>query len=188
MLYSRTGMAAKGDSVRLAQQLHRDLSPEGWTSVRQGMWAKLTDAGEGKIEMGPQKLSQRLHEFLNGSGSDLAKVLFTDAERTAMANYARVVKMTIPVPGTTNPSGTAPALAKIVQKMGTNILAMLGAVHSGWGGAAVGFGLEKAGRRIADAKGGRAAVRAFYGDQPRVPAGTSRVPIVLTGAVPAQVE
>ena len=77
------------------------------------MWEKLTNAGEGKIQFEAQALSQRLHEFLNESGSQLSKVLFSPRELELMGQLASVYKQMIPVKGTTNPSGTAPMLAKI---------------------------------------------------------------------------
>jgi hypothetical protein len=179
LMFGRAGKGDKGLSVQLAQRLKNDISPEGWTSVRQGMWEKLTNAGEGKIEFGPQALSQRLHEFLNESGKSLSQVLFSPAERAQMAQLAAVYKQMIPPKGTTNPSGTAPMLARIANRSSSHILAMLGLAHGGIPGMAVGYGADKAARGIINAKNTREAVSRFYGDQPRLPTATPRTPIVL---------
>lgn len=186
ILFSRSGRAdSKGVTVALAQTLKRDLSPEGWTAVRQGMWEKLTNAGEGKTPFGPQALSQRLHEFLNESGKGLAQTMFSKAERDQIAQLASVYKQMAPKAGTTNPSGTAWSLARIANKASNNLGAMLGLVHSGLPGAAVGMATERGLRGIANARNAREATRLFYGDQPRRAVSSSRIPIVLSqGAAP----
>lgn len=183
MLYGRTGKGDKGLSVRLALRLKNDLTPESWTAVRQGMWEKLTNAGEGKIEFGPQALSQRLHEFLNESGKPLARVLFTKAEREEMAKLASVYNRMTPLKGTTNPSGTAPMLAKIAQKASNNILALIGLGAHGISGAIVGHAIQRGGEGLKDARAGKEAVRLFFGPQARRPVVVSRIPQLI--AAPA---
>lgn len=182
-LYSRTGRGDKGISVRLAQRLKNELSPEGWTMVRQGMWSKLTDAGEGKIPFEAQALSQRINEFLNESGRSLAHVMFNAAERAEMQKLADVYRRMIPVKGTTNPSGTAPMLAKIANAASSNLLAMLGGAQGGFTGLAVGAGADRALRAVANRRALRDVENRFYGPQPRPPVSTSRVPIVAAQGV-----
>lgn len=169
MLYGSTGKGAGNLSVPLAARLKGELSPEGWTAVRQGMWEKLTNAGEGKIEFGPQALSQRLHEFLNESGQGLAKVLFTSKERELMAQLASVYKQMIPVAGSTNPSGTAPMLARMARGVRHSLLPLLGFSSGGLPGAAVGAAADKGLQAIADANAKRAAQSLFYGAQAKRP-------------------
>lgn len=177
MLYSRSGVANKGLSVRLAAHLKQNLKPESWTAVRQGMWEKLTNAGEGKIPFEAQALSQRLHEFLNESGSGLAKILFSPAEIAEMRKLASVHKMMTPKKGTTNPSGSATLGAKIASKAMDNLGAMLGFGAGGISGAVIGHGLQKVAATVKDAKAGKQATRLFFGDQPKVAARRdSRVP------------
>ena len=176
MMYSRSGVANKGLSVRLAAHLKANLSPQSWTAVRQGMWEKLTNAGEGKIQFESQALSQRLHEFLNESGAGLARVMFTKVERAEMAKLAGAHKSMTPLKGTTNPSGTAPMLAKIANKASANILTMLGLGAHGLTGALVGHGLDKGVRTIRDARAGKEATRLFFGDQPKRAASHSVIP------------
>jgi VIT1/CCC1 family predicted Fe2+/Mn2+ transporter len=182
---SRTGTGNK-ISVPLALRLKRDLSPEGFTAVRQGAWSRVTSAGEGKIPFEAQALSQRLHEFLNGKGKDLAKSLFTAEERRQMQTLASAYSQMIPAKGSTNPSGTAAALTRIANKASQNLLAMLGGIHGGFVGAAVGHGVERAARAIGNSRNARAAVRSFYGAQPRAPGVTSPGAVLVSqGAVPA---
>jgi len=185
MLYSRSGKGDKGISVKLGAYLKQNLSPENWTAVRQGLWEKLTNAGEGKTEWGPQMLHQRLHEFLNESGKPLSKIMFTTAERAEMAKLASVYKRMAPLKGTTNPSGTAPMLAKIARKASNNILALIGLGAHGVTGAIAGHAIQRGADAVRDARAGRAAVEAFYGKQARAPIQSSRVPMLLAPAVPA---
>ncbi|WP_461332379.1 hypothetical protein [Bradyrhizobium embrapense] len=164
------GATGKGNGVNaplIASALKKRLSPEGWTSLRQGVWEKLTNAGEGKIPYEAQALSQRLHEFLNGAGSQLAGVLYTEQERALMKQLAAVYKQMIPVKGTTNPSGTAPMLARIANGARSSLLPLLGFNTAGLPGAAVALGVDKGLSRIANANQARKATELFFGDQPR---------------------
>jgi|GEM_PF-3543851 len=164
------GASGKGNGVNaplIASVLKQRLSPEGWTALRQGVWEKLTNAGEGKIPYEAQALSQRLHEFLNGSGSQLAGVLYTEQERALMKQLASVYKQMIPVKGTTNPSGTAPMLAKIANGARHSLLPLLGFNTAGLPGAAVALGIDKGLGRIANANQARNATELFFGPQAR---------------------
>lgn len=178
LLVSRNATGVnKGFSAALADRLKRDLSPEGWTSVRQGLFSKVTEALPGKPELQAQALHNRLTTFLE---SDLAKTAYTSAERAKMESLAKVYKQLIPVNGTTNPSGSGQFLVKAARGMSNNLLTMLGAVHSGFVGAGVGYGMQKALAGVAERKGAKAATEAFYGSQPRAAIKTSRVPIILS--------
>ena len=164
-LYGPGGKGAGRVSVPLASHLKTSLSPDGWSAVRQGMWEKLTNAGEGKIAFEAQALSQRLHEFLNESGSQLATVMYSDKELKLMRQLASVYQKMIPVKGTTNPSGTAPMLAKIASGARHTLLPLLGFSQGGVGGAAIALGLDKGLSAIGNAKAARSATSLFYGDQ-----------------------
>src|SRR5258707_1066070 len=98
MLYEQAGTKkSKGLSVHLAAHLKQNLTPDSWTAVRQGMWEKLTNAGEGKIPYEAQALAYRLVDFLHGPGSNLAEVMFTKAERDEMAKLAAVYRRMTPL-------------------------------------------------------------------------------------------
>lgn len=185
LLYSRTGKGDRGISQRLAAHLKTNLTPESWTAVRQGMWEKLTNAGEGMTPFGPQSLSQRLHGFLNENGKGLAEILFTKAERAEMAKLASVYKRMAPKPGTTNPSGSATIGAKIAKGALDNLGAMLGFGAGGIPGALTGHLVQKGGAALKDARAAKEATRLFFGAQPRRAAQSSRLPVLLAPAVPA---
>lgn len=166
-LFGATGKGNNAAAVPLAAELKRTLSPEGWTAVRQGMFDKLTKAGNGKIEFEAQALSQRMHEFLNESGSQLAKTMFSPKELTLMRDLASVYKQMIPVKGTTNPSGTAPMLAKMAGGIRKTLLPLLGFTHGGLPGAALAMGADKAVTAIGNANNARKATELLYGPQAR---------------------
>ncbi|WP_143062823.1 hypothetical protein [Bradyrhizobium sp. OK095] len=164
-LFGASGKGAGSMSVPLAQKLKASLPPEAWTSVRQGMFEKLTRAGEGKIEFEAQALSQRLHEFLNESGSQLARTLYSPQEIDLMRKLASVYKQMIPVKGTTNPSGTAPMLARMAGGLRSTLLPLLGLTHGGLPGAAMGAVLDKGVTAARNANDARKATELFYGQQ-----------------------
>jgi hypothetical protein len=166
-LFGATGKGAGRLSVPLAVELKRTLSPEGWTALRQGMFEKLTRAGDGKIEFEAQALSQRLHEFLNESGSQLAKTLYSPQELQLMRKLASVYRQMIPVKGTTNPSGTAPMLARMAGGLRHALLPLLGLTHGGIPGAAVAYGLDKGISAVGEKAAARKATSLFYGQQPQ---------------------
>jgi hypothetical protein len=69
-----------------------------WTAIRQGLLSRLSQATEGTTAMGPQKSANRISEFLNGSGSQLAKVMFSQAERDLMERHANLQRQITPKP------------------------------------------------------------------------------------------
>ncbi|MGJ5074577.1 hypothetical protein [Bradyrhizobium oligotrophicum] len=162
------GANGKGTGVNaplIAQVLKKQLSPENWNSLRQLAFRELTDAGEGKIPYEAQALSQRLHEFLNESGSQLAQVLYSPKELDLMRKLAAVYKQMVPVKGTTNPSGTAPMLAKMAGGLRQTLLPLLGLTHGGLPGAAVAFAADKAVTAAGNLNAAQNATRLFYGPQ-----------------------
>ena len=168
-LFGSTGKGNGRFAVDLAVRLKQQLTPEGWASVRQGMFEKLVNAGEGKIPFEAQALSQRLHEFVNESGSQLARALYSPQEIGLMKQLAGVYKQMIPVKGSTNPSGTAPMLARMAGGLRQSLLPLLGLTHGGLPGAAVGAVADRGLTAIKSAGDARKAVSLFYGEQAKRP-------------------
>ena len=159
------GSSGKGDGVNaplIAQGLKKQLSPEGFAQLKVMAFKKLTEAGEGKIPFEVQALSQRLHGYLN---SPLSKVLNTQQELDLIRNLASVYKQMIPVRGTTNPSGTAPMLAKMASGMRHTLLPLLGLTHGGLPGAGLAFVADKGLTAVGNANAARKASELFYGPQ-----------------------
>lgn len=144
-LYGATSVGAKGSSVRLAQRVRSILgenSPE-WSAVRQGVWDRMTTPTEARLDWGPQKQSERIYEFLNGSGRPFAEAVFTPDERTLMRRYADLLRRMVPPPGAVNYSNNVPMLNKIVDHADHVVGATIGAKIGGIHGAAIGYGAGK---------------------------------------------
>jgi hypothetical protein len=94
----------------------------------------------------------------------------------------------IPVKGTTNPSGTAPMLAKIASGARHSLLPLLGFSGGGLPGAAVAFGVDKGLTAVGNASAKRKAVNLFYGPQdvrPVDPRFAKGAGLLSQGALPA---
>ena len=163
-LYGASGLGNTGTSVRVAQRV-RSIVGDGsqeWNGVRQGMWSKLTGASEGRTDWGAQKISERIAEFLNGSGKPLAQTLFSAEERQHMARFAGVLKQLVPPPGSVNHSNTAPVLARIAAQSFNAITAMLGAAVHGPIGLAAGVASNVMRKGIQEGAATQRVTRSLY--------------------------
>lgn len=165
MLYGEARIGGSGLSVRLAQRLQNVLGPESpeWVGIRQGLWSKLTEATEGRIEMGTQKASERISEFLNGSGKPLAHVLFAPNERALMGQYAGLLQQLTPKPGTVNYSNTATTLSMLANQALKGIGTALGATAGGPMGAVGGLAAGQAAGAIGERSTAGHVARSLYG-------------------------
>lgn len=165
-LYGASGIGNTGLSVRLAQRLRGMLgadSPE-WSAVRQGMWSKLTENVEGRVDWGPQKIAGRMADFLNGPGQPLAHVLFSQQERQLMGQYAALQRQLQPVAGSINYSNTAPVLKKIMGGVTHSLLPMLGLSAGGLPGGLVAFAADRAMKAAGERANANRVARSFYGN------------------------
>jgi hypothetical protein len=162
-LFGATGTGNGVTAVPLAQELKRSLSPEGWTAVRQGMWSKLTKATEGRTDWGPQKESERIFEFLNGSGKALSQVMFSNSERNLMTEYGKLLKQLTPKPGTVNYSNTAATLGKMLRGSIDGLFAAGGLHVAGPLGLAAGMAGHGAQKAISDVVKASKVARSLYG-------------------------
>lgn len=128
-LYNSTKVGATQKARLLAQRIGDIVgrNSEAYVAMKQGLWSRLVEAPEGKLPDGPQKIYQRIFEFLNGSGATVAQELFTQQERVAMWNFARMMRQLTPLPGAVNYSGTAYALPMMVRHMFSHVLGAIGA-------------------------------------------------------------
>jgi hypothetical protein len=143
------------------QDVLGDASPE-WAALRQGLWGRLTSATEGAAEMGPQKLANRLAEFLNGSGKPLADTMFSGRERLMMHQFLNLQQQLIPRPGTVNYSNTAPVLRMLAGNALKGITVALGADVAGPVGALAGYGANVAGKALVERSAAGRVARSLY--------------------------
>jgi hypothetical protein len=155
----------KGTSVRVAQRLGDIFgtgSPE-WSAVKQGLLSHIVEAPAGMAQWGPQKVSQRLGDFLTGRGSDLAKATFTNSERKELSSLANYLQRTVPPAGAVNYSNTAPVLKRIVGYLPRALLSIVGATVGGIPGYAAGHLAGSATKSVGESLAARATARALYG-------------------------
>jgi hypothetical protein len=163
-LYGTARVGGTGLSVRLAQRMQQVLGPDSpeWTALRQGLWSRLSHATEGTTEMGPQKVSGRISEFLNGSGAPLAQVVYSPAERQMMKQFAGLQQQLTPKPGTVNYSNTAPVLRMLTANTLKGISLALGGAAAGPAGMVASYGVNQAGQRLVERSAAGRVARSLY--------------------------
>lgn len=164
-LYGSSKVGANPTNVRVAGRLKELFGPESaeWSSVRQAAWQKLVNAPAGATPMGPQKVSQRIADFLDGDGRSFARQLFSADELDAMRRHAGIEKALAAKPGTANPSNSGNRIADLARRSVAMIGGMLGASAGGPQGAAAGYAAGKAAGVIGDIRNASQARRLFNG-------------------------
>ena len=181
-MYGASKIGGSGQALAVADRLQNILQPDEWQQVRQGLFSKLVDTTEGMTPAGPQKISQRIADFINGSGKQLAEKMYTPQERALINQYGQVQARMVPKVGAVNHSGTSYSMASL-GKWTLNALATVGGLHVGGPlGAAAGFmahkGLDNIAENIAERTQTRAVLRHLYGQQ--------AAPVFVGGMSPAQ--
>jgi hypothetical protein len=131
-MYSSAGVNPSSLNVGVATRVKSilgDRSPE-WSAVKQGLFSRLTETGEGVKDFGAGTVAQRINRFLNADGREMADVLFSKPERDLMQQYANLMRhIEVPQAGA-NWSNTAtfageaykPSLAnRGLQAVGSNV-------------------------------------------------------------------
>jgi hypothetical protein len=167
-LYGASKVGERPLSVRLASRLKNTLGEdsEHWAGIRQGAWQKITGVAEGKTEMGPQKMAERIFEFTNGNGQSLARQLFSPEEITQMNRFANIQKAMATKSGTANFSQSGNRLAALAREGFASISAALGASAGGPQGAAAGYAAGQAIKTMSGAMAAREARSLFSGEVP----------------------
>ena len=159
-IYGSAGVNPTSLNVGVTNRLKTmlgDRSPE-WSAIKQGLFSRLVESGQGMTEMGAGNVAQRLNRFLNVDGKEMAALLFSKYDRDLLQKYADLMRhLEVPQAGA-NWSNTATfaaegfrpsASARIFDAIGSNVGAMVGAVlghvaTGGLGGEAVGAATAKA--------------------------------------------
>jgi hypothetical protein len=132
-MYGTAGVNPSSLNVGVVNRLKStlgDRSPE-WSAIKQGLFARLVEAGEGSTALGPGKVAQRLSKFLNSDGKEMAGLVFSDAERDVLRKYASLMRqIEVPQAGA-NWSNTATFAAKALDKIGSNVGMTVGAMIGG---------------------------------------------------------
>lgn len=163
-LYGASKVGGNKEAGHVAEKLRGILGDgsQEWQSVRQGLFSKLVDATEGAIQPGPQKVSQRVAEFLNGSGKQLAEQLFTTQERSLINQYGSLMRRMTPAQGAINHSGSGYQIASMM-KWTLNSLATVAGLHvAGPMGALAGMAANSVGKAAMNSNHARAVARNLY--------------------------
>lgn len=126
-IYGSSGVNPNSLNVGVANRVRSILGPSSpeWSGVKQGLFSRLVETPEGVADLGPGKVTQRLNQFLNGSGKELAESMFSPQERTLMKQYADLnAALTIPQAGA-GWSNTATFLAPLLKRATGRVTALL---------------------------------------------------------------
>ena len=167
---------SKGTAPAMVEHLHRRLSPDAISTLKQGVWSRITEGADGTIPWKDQKVGQRLMNFLNGDGKGLADTLYTEAERKAMREIGEAHIKLLPVEGTTNPSRSGHVIERMMRGMAHSLLPFLGFHAGGLPGVAAALGAKTTVSKLVDRRAAGKAVERFYGPQPRRVSAPSRLP------------
>jgi len=128
-LYGAAGTNPSSLNVGVANRIKSllgDQSPE-WSAVKQGLFRRLVEPGEGMTGWGPGKVAQRVNDFLNVNGREMSQALFSPNERALLQNYADMMrKLEVPQSGA-NWSNTATFMARTVNGIGSRVGMLVGA-------------------------------------------------------------
>lgn len=87
-------IGAKGVSSRLLTRIAEATGndADALQAIRGGVWNRLSQATEGSTPRSPEKVASAINEFLNGSGRDVARRLFTPEQQGIMRAYADTLR------------------------------------------------------------------------------------------------
>lgn len=149
----------KGLSVTLAQRLEREMTPEAFAKVRQGLLSHVMERPEGVSEWGPKVIADNMHKFLSSS---LALAMYKPAQLREIKSLADAIKAQVPPAGATNPSGTAHMLHRMARGVSSMFLPAIGAATHGPMGVVVGLGANRAAGGIQNARAAREVKNLLY--------------------------
>jgi hypothetical protein len=128
-LYGSAGINPSSLNVGVVKRLQSilgDQSPE-WSAIRQGLFARITEAGPGVTELGPGKVAQRINRFLSSDGKEMANLVFTPAQRDLMQKYADLMRhIEVPQAGANWSNTAAFAAQGYVPNIASRALNMIG--------------------------------------------------------------
>lgn len=137
------------------------------SAVRQLAWQQISSKTEGTTQKGAQAVSSRIMEFLDGSGSNLARTLYTAEQRDLMRRYANVMARTVPPARSVNAPGSGDRVAsRMLPRIGEMLSVSLGAATGGATGAVGGLAASTVARGVINARSASKARSAFAGNNP----------------------
>lgn len=162
-IYGSSGVNPNSLNVSVANRVRSILgenSPE-WSGVKQGLFQRLVETPDGVSDLGAGKIAQRLNQFLNGSGKEMAETMFSPSERTLIKQYA-VLNRALEVPQAgANWSNTATFLAPLLKSASGRLSSLIGGAlsHIPVAGPLAGALIDNMGGVVSNAKNARQIVK-----------------------------
>lgn len=127
-IYGSSGVNPNSLNVSVAKRVQKilgDQSPE-WSAVKQGIFSRLVETPQGVNNLGSGRIAQRINQFLNGSGKEMAETMFQPHERFLLKQYADLHRsLEVPQAGA-NWSNTASTLAPLLDRISNRLGAVIG--------------------------------------------------------------
>ena len=137
-------------------------SPE-WRTVQSGYLSNILDAMQGANKAGPQAMTTILDNVFKG-GRQFADVMLPQQATQMLDQYRMIMRRLSPLPGSTNPSGTAYHLAGMAKTLFSGLAALAGHHVAGPVGLIAGAASHQLGPMLTSGIHGRAAARMLYGN------------------------
>lgn len=142
----------------------KDVLGEGseeWNMIRQAAFRQLTQKPEGTAQLGPQKLSSNINEFLNSPATRaLSREIYSQKEIATMLRYAGALKSLVPPAGSVNYSGSGYEIARNARSLLRGMGIIAGGAAGGPVGSAAGTLAVSGAQRGGDWLAGRALLQA----------------------------
>lgn len=130
-----SGQLGTGRMTATVAKSVRDLvgdASEEWGAVRQAAFRQLTQKPEGTTQWGPQKISENILKFTNGTGTrELSQTLFSPDELLKFRRYASALQRMVAPAGAVNTSATAYETGRMVRGVYQALAGSLGFASSG---------------------------------------------------------
>lgn len=149
----------KSISSVLIKRLEREMPPEAFAKVRQGVLSHLMERPEGMAGWGPAQIANNLDNFLHSS---LALKLYTAPQIADIRALSNAFRAQVPPAGATNPSGTAHMASRLIRSVSSMFLPAIGMATHGPAGALLGMAATPAMTGIKNARAASAARNLLY--------------------------
>lgn len=128
-IFGRTGANPNTTDVGVINRIRTITSddPRVMDAIRQGHFARLTERPAGMSEMSNQQVVNRVNEFLNGQGREMAEALYTPEQRRLLQAYADMRQNLILPRTAANTSNTAAFVQPLLERIESNLSHMIGA-------------------------------------------------------------
>ena len=112
-VFGNSMLRADGNSVAVVQRLKEIGGEDVAQQLRELAWVKLTRGKNGEL-LPAARITRNVKEAFENASSLMDELFPDSAMQAEMKRYGAAVAKTVPPAGATNPSGTAPMLARLI--------------------------------------------------------------------------